>query len=69
MKIKLNINLIENFIKEKKITKTKFCKMCKISYSVYLKIMQNNLKIRLINIIKIANLLDLKIEKLVCKLK
>lgn len=39
----IKIEIIENFIKENKLTITKFCKLCNISYLTYKKVMSNTL--------------------------
>lgn len=42
MKNTIKTELIENFIKENKLSKNKFCEMCKISQSTLNKIMTSN---------------------------
>ena len=42
MKNTIKTELIENFIKENNLSKSKFCKMWKISQSTWNKIMTNN---------------------------
>ena len=49
----IKTEIIENFIKENKLTITKFCKLSNISYLTYKKVMSNTLY-RLTPLIKIA---------------
>lgn len=58
------INTIEKYIKLKKITKTQFCKVCKISYSTLNKILNNNNSIKFTALLKIARVLNIEIHQL-----
>ncbi len=48
MKNIIKTELIENFVKENNLSKSKFCKMCKISQSTLYKIMTNGENFRII---------------------
>ena len=61
MKNKINIEIIEKFIKENKISKTAFCKMCKISLSTLNKIMTNDDSFRIIALFKIAKVIKVQV--------
>lgn len=54
MKNTIKTELIENFIKENNLSKSKFCEMCKISQSTLNKIMTNNENFKMIALFKIA---------------
>ena len=60
----INVELILNFIKTKNLSKTKFCKICKISYSTFKKIMGNDDKFGAIALFKIARVLGVNICEL-----
>ena len=45
MKAKINIQIIENYLKQHNLTKTKFCKICNISLSTFNRLMNNNTKV------------------------
>ena len=61
MNEKINIQLIETFIKENKLSKTRFCKLCKISPRSYQKIVSGDFRIRLTSLFKIARTLRVPI--------
>ncbi|MGN0960988.1 MAG: helix-turn-helix domain-containing protein [Christensenellales bacterium] len=61
---KINIKLIENFIKENHLTKSKFCKMCKIGLSTLNKILANSENFRIVALFKIAKVLNIYIYQL-----
>ena len=52
MKNTIKNELIENFIKENNLSKSKFCEMCKISQSTLNKIMTNSENFRIIALFK-----------------
>ena len=52
---KYNIKLIDNFLKENNLTKTEFCKRCKIS-----RIYKNDFNIDIVVIIKISYAINQK---------
>ena len=52
---------VENFIKENNLSKSKFCKMCKISQSTLNKIMTNSENFRIIALFKIARVLKIQV--------
>ncbi len=60
----INIKLIENYIKEKNLTKIKFCKICKISLGTLNKIMTNNKNFSIVTLFKIAKILNIQIYQL-----
>ncbi len=64
MKNTIKIELIENFIRENKISKTTFCKMCKISPNTLKKIMSNNDNFRIIALFKIAKVIKIKVYEI-----
>ena len=61
MKNTIKTELIENFIKDNNLSKSKFCKMCKISQSTLNKIMTNNENFRIIALFKIARFLKIQV--------
>lgn len=64
MKNTIKTELIENFIKENNLSKSKFCKMCKISQSTLNKIMTNNENFRIIALFKIARVLKIQVYQM-----
>lgn len=61
MKNTIKTELIENFIKDNNLSKSKFCEMCKISQSTLNKIMTNNENFRIISLFKIARFLKIQV--------
>ena len=61
MKNTIKIEVIERFIFENKISKTKFCKMCKISPSTLNKIMTNDDNFGIIALFKIARVINVQV--------
>lgn len=64
MKNTIKTELIENFIKENNLSKSKFCKMCKISQSTLDKIMTSNENFRIIALFKIARVLKIEVYQI-----
>ena len=64
MKNKIKVELIENFIKDNNLSKTKFCEMCKISQSTLNKIMTNSKNFRIIALFKIARVLKIQVYQM-----
>ena len=58
------IELITNYMKENNLSKTAFCKQCKISYGVLNKILKDKSNIRLNVFFKIAKVLNIKVYEL-----
>lgn len=56
--------LIENFIKDNNLSKSKFCKLCKISQSTLNKIMTNSENFRIIALFKIARVLKIQVYQM-----
>lgn len=61
MKNTIKNELIENFIKDNSLSKSKFCEMCKISQSTLNKIMTNSENFRIIALFKIAKVLKIQV--------
>lgn len=64
MKNTIKTELIENFIKENDLSKSKFCEMCKISQSTLDKIMTNSENFRIIALFKIARVLKIQVYQM-----
>ena len=64
MKNTIKTELIENFVKENNLSKSKFCEMCKISQSTLNKIMTNNENFRIIALFKIARVLKIQVYQM-----
>lgn len=54
-------NLIDNYLKENKISKTKFCKECKINYSVLQKIYNQQTNFDIIYLFRLVKILNIEI--------
>lgn len=59
--MKINTKLIEDYIKENNLTKTEFCKLCKISTKTLYKILLYKSKFSLIEIFKLARVMNISI--------
>lgn len=66
MKKYFKTELIENFIKAKGWSISKFCKECKIGVVVYRKIMNQQLNFRTIALFKIARVMNVGLKQLYC---
>lgn len=64
MKNTIKTELIENFIKDNNLSKSKFCKMCKISQSTLNKIMTNSENFKIIALFKIARVLKIQVYQM-----
>lgn len=56
-----NTELINNYLDENKLSKTDFCKQCRISIITLNKILTNNNNIGMISLFKVARTLDVVI--------
>lgn len=65
MKTYIKNELVENFIKERKMSKSAFCKLCGISYCTYLKIMRDDISVTLLSLLKISRAMNVHISKLI----
>ena len=61
MKNTIKTEIIEKFMLENKISKTKFCKMCKIGLNTLNKIMNNDYNFEIIALFKIARVIKLQV--------
>ena len=64
MKKTIKTEIIENFMLENKLSKTKFCKMCKISPSTLNKIMTNDDNFGIIALFKIARVIKVQVYQM-----
>lgn len=60
----INKALIENYLKENNMCKTKFCKVCKISPATLNKILSGNLNFSITALFKIAKMLKIYVYQL-----
>ena len=63
LKDTVNTKLIEEYIKSNNLTKTKFCKQCKISYSTLMRIL-NNGDFYITALFNIAKVMNVKVHSL-----
>ena len=63
MKNDIKIDLINNYLKERNLSKTQFCKLCKISYSTLTNILNGD-NFRLIALFKIAKILNIEVYQI-----
>ena len=61
MKNTIKTELIETFMKENNLSKSKFCTMCKISQSTLNKIITNSENFKIIALFKIARVLKIQV--------
>jgi transcriptional regulator with XRE-family HTH domain len=64
MKDKINIEILKNYMKEQQLSKTEFCKQCKISMEVLNKILANDSNFGIVALFKIARKLNMQIHEL-----
>ena len=64
MKNTIKIEIIKNFMLKRGISKTKFCKMCKISPSTLNKILSNDDNFYIIALFKIAKVIKVKVYQM-----
>ena len=64
MKNMIKVEIIEKFMLENNISKTKFCKMCKISPSTLNKIMTNDDNFGIIALFKIARVIKVQVYQM-----
>ena len=64
MKNTIKTEIIEKYMNENKLSKTKFCKMCKISPSTLNKIMTNDDKFGIIALFKIARVIKVQVYQM-----
>ena len=62
---KINTQIIKEYIKEHNLTTKELSKICNLSYSTMLKIINGNSKCRFESYIKISQSLDIRISKLI----
>lgn len=60
----INVNLIKTYLKENKISKTKFCKMCGINFLTLKKILNNQKNFKVNALFKIARILNLQVYEI-----
>ena len=65
LKWRFKSELVYGFMNENNISKSKFCKMCKISYSTFLKILESKSNFRISALFKIARVLNLQVYQIV----
>ena len=64
MKKTIKTEIIKNYILENKMSKTKFCNLCKIAPSTLNKIMANDDNFRIIALFKIARVIKVRVHQL-----
>ncbi len=60
---KFKTEIIENYLKENKISKTKFCKLCSINPDTLMRIM-NNENYRINALFKISRIVKIEVHKM-----
>ena len=57
----MKIEMIEDFMTQNKLSKTKFCKICKISVSTLNKILNNQTNVGIVALFKICRVMKIEI--------
>ena len=65
MKKIIKVHIIEKFMKDNNLSKTKFCKMCRISLATYDKILQNKTNYRIVALFKVARIIKVNVYNLI----
>lgn len=60
----IKTEIIKNFMLENNISKTKFCKLCKISTGTFNKIIANEFNFEITALFKIARVIKIKVYKM-----
>ncbi len=60
----IKVEIIKKFMMENKISKRKFCKMCKISFSTLNKIMSKDDNFRITTLFKIARVIKIQVYQM-----
>ncbi len=63
----INVEFLEGYLKENNLSKTAFCKKCKIATKTFDKIMSGKTNFRLVAIFRIARALDIDFRTLLKK--
>ena len=64
MKNMIKTEIIKKYMLENKLSKTKFCKVCKISFKTLNKIMSNDLNFEIIVLFKIARVIKIEVYQM-----
>ena len=64
MKNTIKIEIIEKYMLENNISKTKFCKICKISPNTLNKIMTNDFNFEIVALFKIARIIKIEVYQM-----
>ncbi|MBQ8374121.1 MAG: helix-turn-helix transcriptional regulator [Clostridia bacterium] len=64
MKYSINLQLINDFMQKQNLSKTKFCKLCKISPITFNKIVSGNTRFYITALWKIARVMKIRIHEL-----
>ena len=64
MKDLIKAEIIERYLQENNISKTKFCKLCKINIKTLNKILSNNTNFELIALFRIANVINVQVYQM-----
>ena len=62
MEITFNHEIVENFMAENKLSKTAFCKLCKITPLAFYKFMNNDDSLFLLPVFKIAKAIGVELK-------
>jgi len=60
----IKTELIEDFLKEKEWSKTKFCRQCKISYKTFQKIMSNDYNFDVRALFRVCKIIGVEVYKI-----
>ncbi len=58
---KIDVKIISDYMAENNLSKSKFCKMCKISILSFDKVMSGSLNCSIIILFKIANVINVRV--------
>ncbi len=61
---KINTKLILDYLQENKMSKSKFCKLCKISNVTYEKMMTGSLDFGVVSLFKVATVLNRQMHEM-----
>lgn len=64
MKNLIKTEIIENYLQENNLSKTKFCKMCGISHSTFRKIMDNDSNSSLVALFKVVKVMKIHLYEI-----
>ena len=65
----IKTDLIKQYLKDNNLSKTAFCKKCKISPATFKKIIEQDMDVNIVSIFKIAFAMEIRVHEIFCDKK